>query len=339
MSKKARILIIDDDLGLLSAMQRMLKADFDVVATDQVHKALELARADDISALIVDLVMPEMTGIEILQQVKATNPLTEVIIVTGYASVRTAKQALRAGAYDYLERPFTRQELQHVVRNAVIHRELGEPEKEPQKNTSSLAQLHQRVRQLEGQLAVEEGRTLYNTVQLLYQLIGARQHDTMMHLRSVEDYAIPVARRLGLSEQEQESLRVAAAFHDIGKLAVDESILYKSGPLNDQEWEVMREHPVVGAQIVGTVPGWEEAAKGVLYHQERYDGKGYPEGLAGDSIPRIARIVAVADAYDAMTSERSYKPAYPRQHAIDEITRNGGGQFDPEVAEAFVAVM
>ncbi len=342
MKNKAKILLVDDEPELLKAMHRMLKDDFDVVMTSQCHEVFRLMRTDSFAVLIVDLVMPDLSGLEILQRVKQMSPATEVIIVTGYASVRTTKQALRAGAYDYLERPFARAEIHHVIRNAVIHHELNKSEESGEDATDpaqTMVLLLERIRQLEDQLTQEEVRTFQNTVELLYQLIGARQHDMMMHLHSVEDYALPVARRLGFDEGEKTDLQVAAAFHDIGKLAVDEAVLYKPGPLNKEEWEVMRQHPVIGARIVGTVKGWENAADGVLYHQERVDGNGYPEGLSGKQIPIIARIVTVADAYDAMTSERAYKTAISRQEAIQELEDNKGTQFDPEVVDAFVSII
>jgi HD-GYP domain-containing protein (c-di-GMP phosphodiesterase class II) len=196
------------------------------------------------------------------------------------------------------------------------------------------------------QRQVEKNKALFiNTTLSLASTIEAKDRYTRGHTERVTKYALAIASELlkeGTAEVTKnfmENLYIASLLHDIGKIGVSENVLTKESSLTDEEFMQIREHPLRGAEILKNLPEFEECLKGVKYHHERYDGKGYPEGLKGEEIPFIAAIVAVADSYDAMTSDRTYRKALPKEKAIDEIAKNAGIQFHPIIAKVFVEVL
>lgn len=330
MDTRAQILIVDDKYCTLQAMRLLLEEQFDVTATMDEHKALDILSDKDFEVVIVDLVMPSITGLEMLRRMKEMKPLTEVIMVTGYSSVKTARQTLKSGAFDYIEKPFSTEQLHHTVHGAIEHRKKRLIDEQQE------SRLLERVRSLEREISKLRSNSHHDMIELLSQVIGIQQSYTMQHLKSAEKYVIPVADELRLAEEEKEDLQVAAALHDIGKLAVDESILNKKAPLTETDWMQLRSHPETGAHILATVDGWQGVAEGVRHHHERIDGAGYPAGLKSDNIPLISRIIFVADAFDAMTSDRAYRKAMDNADAISILKQYRGYQFDPEVVDAFI---
>jgi len=327
---KVQVLIVDDTDYSLETMQMMLKEQFDVTTVMDGYKALDTISGKDFEVAIVDLVMPNISGLETLRRMKEIKPSTEVIMVTGYGSVDTTRQTMKSGAFDYIEKPFNQEQIQRIIYEAIEHRQkkiLDEKERD---------KLLEKVHILEQETKRLRENNYQDMVELLSQVIDIQQNYTMQHLKSVAEYIPPIADKLQLSEEEKEDLQIAAALHDIGKLAIDESILNKTTPLTDSDWMQLKSHPVAGARIVGTVDGWEEAAEGIRHHHEWLNGTGYPDGLEGDNIPLISRIVFVADAFDAMTSDRAYRKAMDKSEAIGILKEYSGRQFDPAVVEAFV---
>jgi len=330
VNNKSQILVVDDDDSILHTIEMLLEDQFDVATSRNEYNALAILGVKDFEVAIVDLVMPNISGLEMLQRIKEMKPSTEVIMVTGHSSVETVRQTLKSGAFDYIEKPFCPKELQRRIREAIEYR------KEKQIEEEEKSRLLNRVRILEREIDKLRANSYQDMVELLSEVVGIQHNYTKQHLKSVEEYTIPIADKLHLSEEEKEDLKIAAALHDIGKLAVDESILNKTEPLTDSDWIQLRSHPEDGARIVETINEWREAAKGVRYHHEWLDGTGYPAGLKGDEIPLLARIVFVTDAFDAMTSDRSYREAMTESEAIDTLKQCRGSQFDPEVVNAFV---
>jgi len=330
MNTKSQIFIVDDEYNALQTMRLILEEQFDVTIAIDEYKAVDILRTKDFDVALVDLVMPHISGLEMLRRIKYTKPSTEVIMVTAYGSVSTAKQALKSGAFDYIQKPFDPKQLKKIIHKAIEYRNKRLVDAEEQ------SKLLERVGVLEREIKTLHANNYQGMMELLSQVIGIRQSYTEQHLKSVEKYAVLVASKLRLSEKEKEDLQVAAVLHDLGKLAVDESILNKTEPLTNSDWTLLKSHPEVGAGIVATVNGWQEAAEGVLYHHEWLDGTGYPKGLKSDKIPIIARIVSVTDAFDAMTSDRAYRKAMNRSKAIGILQQYSGCQFEPEVVNALI---
>ena len=330
MDNKSKIFVLDDDDKILQTVKLVLGGQFDVATVGNEYKALDILRDRDFEVAIVDLLMPNISGLEMLQKIKAMKPSTEVIMVTGHSSVETVRQTLKSGAFDYIEKPFCPKQLQQIIHAAINCR------REKQIESEEKYRLLNRLRILEQEVDKLLASGYQDIVELLSTVVGIQHNYTKQHLKSVEEYTIPIADKLHLSEKEKEDLAVAAALHDIGKLAVDDSILNKTEPLTESDWVQLRSHPENGACILETIDEWRDAAKGVRYHHEWLDGTGYPAGLKGDDIPIISRIVFVTDAFDAMTSDRAYRKAMPKSKAIDTLKQWSGRQFDPEVVNAFI---
>jgi len=330
VSTRTQVIIVDDEDNALQTMQLALEEQFDVTTAMNEYKALDILSVKDFEVALVDLVMPNISGVEMLRQIKEVKPSTEVIMVTGYASIKTARQTLKSGAFDYIQKPFDPKQLQQIIHEAIEHRRKGLIDAEARAN------LFKRVSILEQEISRLRASSHQDTIKALSQAIGIQQSYTMQHLKSVEEYAVPIADKLRFSEKEKGDLQVAAALHDIGKLAVGESILNKTEDLTNSDWMRLKFHPEAGALVVETVNEWREAAKGVRYHHEWIDSTGYPDGLKGDNIPLIARIVFVIDAFDAMTSDRAYRKAIDEEEAISILKQYSGCQFDPEVVNTFI---
>jgi len=328
VNTKAKILIVDDNEHILHMMQAILEEQSDVTTTTDGYEALDIISAKDFEVAIIDLIMPDISGLEMLKRIKEIKPSMEVVIVTGHSSVETTKLALKSGAFDYIEKPFNLEEIQRIIHEAIEHRKKRLLEEE-QKSKLRISILEQEINRL-------RLNSHQDMIGLLSQVVGIQQSDTMQHLQSVAEYIPPIADKLRLSEKEKEDLQIAAALHDVGKLAIDESILNKVDALTDADWMQLKFHPEAGARIVETVDGWEEAAKGVRCHHEWWDGTGYPDGLKGDDIPLISRIIFVADAFDAMISDRAYRKAMNKSEAIGILKEYGGRQFDQKVVDVFI---
>jgi putative nucleotidyltransferase with HDIG domain len=279
--------------------------------------------------------MAEMDGIALLERCKESFPDMPVVMVTAVHDISVALAAIRNGAYDYLLKPFERDQLLAVVRRAIEHRKLRMENRAYQQNLESLVaarteQLRQAMTDLE--------RSYDITLEALGDALDLKDAETEGHSKRVTAFTIAVARAMGLSSSKIRVIARGAFLHDIGKMAIPDAILRKPGALTPDEITIMREHCYRGYQMLRKIPFLTEAAEIVYSHQEFYDGTGYPRGLATSGIPLGARIFAVADTLDAITSDRPYRAAQSYEAARDEIVRWSGRQFDPDVVHAFVAM-
>jgi putative nucleotidyltransferase with HDIG domain len=265
--------------------------------------------------------------------IRETDRLVLPIVLTGYATKESAVASLRRGAFEFIEKPILREELLAVVDRALDHRRLR------MENERYRLRLEEMVRQKSAALveALEQVKHSYDfTLQVLAGLLDAREHNTGQHSVRVREMAITMGEALNMTEEGLSKLGQGALLHDIGKIAVPDAILIKPGPLTDEEWKIMKTHPEVGYNILKTSPYLADVAELIYSHQERFDGTGYPRRLKGEAIPLGARIFAVVDAYDAMRSDRAYRPAMSVVQAVEEIRRCSGTQFDPGVVNAFM---
>ena len=333
VDNREQVLVIDDELAPRESIRMVLKDLYVVSTAAGAEEGLDIMNQLPIDLVVMDIKMPRMDGITALQEVKKRYPDIEVILLTAYASLETARDAIRFGAFDYLIKPFNKDDMLSVVRKGLSKRRA---------NTGLKLErdiLLDRAYYLEDQVSKARSNimTCYEgTVNALILTIDAKDHYTYDHSNRVAKLSSSLAKALGVPDTTIKEIENAASIHDIGKIGIEENILRKNGKLTSDEYAEIKKHPAIGARIVKSVPFLEDAIPVILYHHERYDGNGYPEGKKGDQIPLPARIVVVADAIDAMMSARPYRDALTMKKVMDELKYNTGTQFDPEVVDVIL---
>ncbi len=332
----ARILIVDDEDAARSLLiEHLSDARTECIGTASTFDALNKIRRGDYELVITDALMPGMSGIDLLRHIKKHDPEVEVVVLSGAMDLTTAVDCLRMGAFDFIAKPFDLRTIRPLVRRALEHRRLV------LENCRYQRQLQQKVleRTVELDDALKELQESYRvTLEALVASLDVREHETRAHSQRVREYTLALARWLGLQDEELTHVGRGALLHDVGKIGIPDAVLLKVGPLTPHEWVEMRKHPQIGYDILRSIDFLAPAAEIVLCHQERWDARGYPNGLGGTEIPVGARIFSVADTLDAMTSDRPYRKALSFEAAADEIRRCSGSQFDPLVVEAFQSI-
>src|SRR5579862_8381074 len=330
-----RILVVDDETAVREAVCSILaQAGYTCRPVTSARDALSVLRSDDgVSIVLSDLIMEGMDGLTLLSKLKQEVPEIPVLMVTAVDDISVALAAIRNGAYDYLLKPFEREQLLAMVRRALETRRLRLENVAYQSNLESLVaarteQLRQAMTDLE--------RSYDITLEALGDALDLKDAETEGHSKRVTAFTIAIARAMGLSGERIRVIARGAFLHDIGKMAIPDAILRKPGALNPEEIAIMREHCFRGYQMLRKIPFLSEASEIVYAHQERFDGTGYPRGLRGQDIALGARIFSIADTLDAITSDRPYRAAQSIQVARDEIERFSGRQFDPEVVSVFL---
>src|SRR5437763_15520205 len=332
-----RILVVDDEEAIREIVASMLRsARYECRQAASGLEALALLNSgEEFELMLSDLMMPEMDGSTLLERIKERYPDLPVVMVTAVHDISVALQAIRDGAYDYLLKPFEREQLLATVRRALENRRLKLENRAYQTNLEALvAAKTEQVRRAMGTLE----RSYDITLEALGDALDLKDAETEGHSKRVTAFTIAMARAMGMSGDKIRGIARGAFLHDIGKTAIPDAILRKPGALVETEVMIMREHCARGYHMLKKIPFLTEAAEIVYAHQERYDGSGYPRGLVGDEIPIGARLFAVADTLDAITSDRPYRAAQPIQAAREEIKRFSGSQFDPKVVEIFLGM-
>jgi putative nucleotidyltransferase with HDIG domain len=332
-----RILVVDDEDSIREIVSSMLAA-----AGYKCHQAgsgvealAVLNSGEEFALMLSDLMMRDLDGIGLLEQTKIKFPEMPVIMVTAVHDISVALAAIRNGAYDYLLKPFEREQLLAAVRRAMETRRLKVENRAYQSNLESLVaarteQLRQTMTDLE--------RSYDITLEALGDALDLKDAETEGHSKRVTAFTIAIARAMGLHAERIRVIARGAFLHDIGKMAIPDAILRKPGALTEDERAIMREHCYRGYHMLRKIPFLTEAADIVYAHQEKFDGTGYPRRMRGEAIPLGARIFAVADTLDAITSDRPYRAAQSFAAARDEIARCTNAQFDPDVVRTFLAM-
>jgi response regulator RpfG family c-di-GMP phosphodiesterase len=335
-SVPARVLIVDDELSIRKVLGAMLpQVAFMSRTAASGAEALKILQSEHQDAVISDLQMPGISGIELLAEVRRRYPQVAFLVATGVDDIRVGVRAMKQGADDYLVKPF---DVDVVI--VSLNRALEKKRLERQVENYRLhleAMVSERTQELQTALKQTE-KSYEDTLEALGAAIDLRDSPTGGHSRRVFLYSMEIVKAMGSLENRFKSIAMGSWLHDIGKLAIPDRILLKPGPLTEEEWEVMRRHPRIGHDLVKSISFLAEASEIVLAHHERYDGSGYPQGLKGEQIPLGARIFAVADTLDAMTSDRPYRSALPFQAAREVIERGSRTLYDPLVASAFLSV-
>ncbi len=329
-----RILVVDDEEPIREIVCSMLStAGYRCRSVKSGLEALAaLNSGEEFELVLSDLMMAELDGIGLLERTKEKYPDLPVVMVTAVHDISVALAAIRNGAYDYLLKPFEREQLLATVRRALENRRLKLENRQYQSNLEVMVQ--NRTRQLERAMTDLE-RSYDITLEALGDALDLKDAETEGHSKRVTAFTIAIARALDLSQDKIRVIARGAFLHDIGKMAIPDAILRKPGKLNAEEVAIMQEHCYRGYQIVRKIPFLTEAAEIVYSHQERYDGSGYPRRLKGEEIPLGARIFSLADTLDAITSDRPYRAAQSLDAAREEIKAWSGRQFDPNIVEVF----
>ena len=329
---KSRILIVDDEHEITEILKDLLSDEHDCQTVGSAEGALALLAETDFQLVISDITMPGMSGLEMLPFVKRISPNVVVVMISGMQTVESAIGALRLGAFDYLMKPFDLRQVEAVVKRALEHHQLIVAKKRYEDQLEELVE--QRTKELDRALNSLED-AYRSTLRALTSALETRDSETHGHSERVVTYSLRLGREYGLTGDKLKALEFGSLLHDIGTIGVPDSILRKPGKLTEAEWVKMREHPQHGQQILRGIEFLEGAARVVSQHHEKWDGSGYPLGLHDEEIDVCARIFAVADAFDAITSDRVYRRGKSYQEAAKELDDWAGRQFDPKVVEAF----
>ena len=327
--KRDKILIIDDEEAIRRLIRSKLSAEgYKCEEASSAAQALDRLRDGEFGLVFLDIKMPGKSGIELLPEIKALYPDTAVIMATAMTEVSTAITCMRQGAYDYITKPLNLEELVLSAGRALEKRHLELENRDYQQHLEQKVEVQAR----------KIRASFLSAITALAYALEAKDKYTIGHSHRVSEISAAIAHELGVPPEEVEKVRLAGLTHDIGKIGVRESVLNKPAKLSDEEYQHVKSHPGMGEHIL--TPVMEEAGilEMVRHHHERYDGTGYPDRLANQQIPPGARLLAVSDCYDAMTSARSYRQALSAEAACAEIERCKGTQLDPQVAEAFLRI-
>ena len=327
-----RILIVDDEVEITEILADLLSDEYECLRAASAEEALVCLKEGQFQLVISDITMPGMSGLDMIPHVKALSADTVVVMISGMQTVESAIGALRLGAFDYLMKPFDLRQVEAVVKRALEHHDLVVAKRRYENHLEELVE--QRTVELDKALNSLEG-AYRSTLKALTAALETRDSETHGHSERVVTYSLRLGREYGLSSEEMKALEFGSLLHDIGKIGVPDSILRKPAKLTEEEWVLMREHPMHGQQILRGIEFLAGAARVVAQHHEKWDGTGYPLGLRHEDIDICARIFAVADAFDAITSDRVYRRGKSYEAAAKELDDWAGRQFDPKVVVAF----
>jgi response regulator RpfG family c-di-GMP phosphodiesterase len=345
----ARLLIVDDEESVRSLLYDLLRDVYQCDVAACGEEALGLVDRTNYNVVLSDIMMPGMSGIELLERIKAERPDTSVIMVSANHDTRRAVGALRQGAYDYIVKPFELEEVELSVQRALEHQRLVTENRVYQTQLEQLVEARTEELRLANdflqekstklaEMVSELSRTYRSTLGALAMALDARDAETRGHSERVVAFSLRLGVQIGLSKEELTNLERGALLHDVGKIGVRDAILLKPAPLTAEEWLEMKLHPEFGRAILAQVPFLKPAIPVVAEHHERWDGNGYPNGLKAEEVDIKARVFAVADCIDAVTSDRPYRRAANFETAGAELRQYNGSQFDPKIVEAFFEI-
>ncbi len=332
-NRKYNYLVADDETNVQKVICDILAihpSTLSVFTASDGEKAYQLYTNNKIDIVITDVLMPRMSGLDLIKKIREYNPEANIIIVSASSNLNIVREAMRNGAYDYIIKPFSVDDIMFSI-NRIIERLKLLDEK-----TIYLESLEDRISEVTKKL----NNSFLDALKVILNALKIKDRTIYIHSQNVADYSVKIARAIAIEEKRIEDIRTGAILHDIGKIGIPDSILLKPSVLTPAEFDIIREHAVIGRDIVKPMFGFKPDILDIIYyHHERYDGKGYPEGLKGEEIPVAGRLAAVANAFDAMITERPYKAMKSIDEAAEELKINKGTQFDPGIIDEFIGIL
>lgn len=317
--KKYNILVTDDEIDNLQLFKRTLRNNYTVFLANSGFEAIEIMKNNKVDMIISDHKMPGMDGVELLKKTLTYNPDAIRILITAYTDSTSLISAINEGKiHRYIRKPWNPNDLLNTLEACFEVYQLN----------------------LDNQsLALDLKELFSGTISAITEALDAKDHYTFGRSKRVTFYALKTGEALGLSDTELSELELAGLLHDIGMIGVPETILNKPGNLSSEEYDEIKKHVSTGMKILEEIKQLRSVIRIVSFHHEKYDGRGYPYKLIGDEIPIESQIIAIADAYDGMTSDRAYRKGLPHEYAVEEIKKASGTQFSPKVVEAFLSIV
>ena len=325
--EKSRIIAVDDEEGIIESLSVFLKrTDYEFVGITDPVEAIETVKREHFDLMLLDFMMTPLHGDEVVEEIRKFNKELYILLLTGHKDLAPPLETIkRLDIQGYCEKSDKFDQLLLLIESGI----------------KSIKQMYE-IKRINEELAESNQKleqAYLDMIQTLRYTVEAKDPYTRGHSDRVSEFSVLIGEKLGLSEEQIKILRIGGLFHDIGKIGIPDSILLKTDKLSDDEYSEIKNHPSIGAHILGAASIFKDIIPIVKHHHERFDGRGYPSGLQGEEIPFLARIAAVADTFDAMTSKRSYRDALDIQYVKDEIQRCKGTQFDPQIADAFLDIL
>jgi putative two-component system response regulator len=349
----SNVLIVDDEIGPRESLRMVLKPNYNVYTVENGYAAIQMIQQVEMDVLTLDLKMPGMNGIETLKEIRMISPDVMVIIITGYGTLKTAIEAIRYGVFDYIPKPFNVPEILSIIDKSIQRRKLNlkvkevlgncfnqQLLKEPVANDSPLPEENKAVADCKwDEINLSDTQSCLEFAKVLAYTLEEKDPYTSGHSERVCYYSDFISKRLSLSPKERSELQIASYLHDIGKIGISNRFINKKGTLTSTDWAVIKQHTRKSIELLVPLNLSSTIISYIQHHHERYDGTGYPDGLAGEKIPLGARIIAISDSYDSMTSDRPYRKPLTNGDAKSELLKNAGKQFDPKLVALFLDVL
>jgi putative two-component system response regulator len=348
-----KVLIVDDEIGPRESLRMILKPHYNVFTVENGYAAIQMVQQMDLDVVTLDLKMPGISGIETLRDIRRINPDVMVIIITGYGTLQSAIDSIRFGVFDYIAKPFNVPEIIQIIEKSVQRKRLNRRIKE------FLESFHEESKEETGahtglllqnglagiapkqwnDMGLSDNHNCLEFAKVLVSTLEEKDPYTSGHSSRVCYYSDVVSRRLTLHPKDRDEIQIASYLHDIGKVGISDRFINKKGPLTSTDWAIIRQHTKKSIELLAPLRLSANILSFIQHHHEHFDGTGYPDGLAGERIPLGARIIAISDAYDSMTSARPYRKPLPNFEARNELRKWSGKQFDPELVDTFSEII
>jgi putative two-component system response regulator len=348
------ILIVDDEIGPRESLRMILKPYYNIFTAESGYAAIQMVQQVGLDVVTLDLKMPGISGIDTLKEIRGIDQDVMVIIITGYGTLQSAIEAIRYGVFDYIPKPFNVPEIMSIIDKAVQRRKLNQkiksfltnffeshPFKEPLPHSDVFLQngLKAMLEYKWNDSGLSDNQTCLEFAKVLAYTLEEKDPYTSGHSERVCYYSDFICKRLSFQPKDRTELQIASYLHDIGKIGISNRFINKKGTLSSTDWAIIRQHSNKSIELLAPLKLSSNILSFIQHHHEHYDGTGYPDGLAGEQIPIGARIIAISDAYDSMTSNRPYRKPLSSEEAKTELTKCSGKQFDPKLITIFLDVL